>query len=206
MTKKIYIPVDALFQPTCDKAGEIKKAYYKNLNLSVLQHIYMGDPTRQLTCLLTGEPGWVAVPDLVTGEPKMRFRLDFNHIRQRNKFLLGLTRVKSPGTSVDKVRDPSSIIRACDLSLTANRMRLMEMICCIPLTLERHKYVTQDSSLNHISLAYYPAHSWPWVLQSRENFEAVQQQYWGSTLVDYDQLITMLMDPLAEPYYTQFQL
>lgn len=206
MTKKICIPVDAVFQPTCDKAGEIKKAYYKNLNLPVLQHIYMGDPNRPLTCRLTGEPGWVTVPDLVTGEPKTRFRLDFNHIRQRNKFLLGLTRVKSPGTSVDKVRDPSMIIRACDLSLAVNRLRLMEMICCIPLTLEQHKYVTQDSSLGHISLADFPAHSWPWVLQSRANFDSVQQQYWGSTPVDYDQLITMLMDPLAPPFYTQFQL
>lgn len=205
MTKNI-IPADALFQPTCDKPGEIKKAYFKNLNLPVLQHIYMGDPSRPLTCLLTGETGWVSVPDLITGEPKTRFRLDFNHIRQRNRFLLGLTRVKSPGTSVDKVRDPSSIIRACDLSKATNRIRLMEMICCIPLTLERHKYVTQDSSLNHVSLAYFPAHSWPWVLQSRDNFEQVQQQYWGSTLVDYDQLITMLMDPLAEPFYTQFTL
>ncbi len=206
MTRKIFIPVDALFQPTCDKAGEIKKAYYKNLNLPVLQHIYMGDPTTPLTCLLTGEPGWVNFPDLVTGEPKTRFRLDFNHIRQRNRFLLGLTRVKSPGVSVDKDRDPSAIIRACDLGQAERRLRLMEMICCIPLTLEYHKYVTQDSSVNHVSLANYPAHSWPWVLKSRDNFETVQRTYWGSVLVDYDQLITMLMDPMADAFYTQFQL
>lgn len=206
MTTKIYIPVDAVFQPTCDKTGEIKKAYFKNLNLPTLQHIYMGDPNAPLTCLLTGEPGWVNFPDLVTGEPKLRFRLDFNHIRQRNRFLLGLTRVKSPGTSVDKDRDPSMIIRAMDLSRAERRLRLMEMICCIPLTLEYHKYVTQDSSLNHISLANFPAHSWPWVLKSRANFDSVQQHYWGSTLVDYDQLITMLLDPMAPPFYTQFQL
>lgn len=204
--KKILIPPDALFQPTCDRAGEIRKAYYKNLNLPILQHIYMGDPNTALTCLLTGEPGWASVRDLATGEIKRRFRLDFNHIRQRNGFLLGLTRVKSPGASVDKVRDPSMTVRARDLSLFRNRLDLMEMICCIPLTLEQHKYVTQDSSLNHISLANFPASSWPWVLQSRDNFEQVQTKYWGSVLVDYDQLITMLMDPMEQPFYTRFPI
>lgn len=200
MQKFIVNPQDP-FQPTCTKPGEIKKAYYKNLNLSVLQHWYMGDPDTALECLITGEPAWITVPDRSTGEPKLRFRLDFNHIRQQNRFLLGLTKTKSPGRSVDKNQDPSALFRAKNLALAENSRDLTEFMCCIPITLEQHKYVTQDSSLAHMSLDNFDR--WPWGLQNSTNFNTFQKHYWGTHKIDYDLFIAMLRDPLAQPYYLQ---
>ena len=194
------------FTPTCNKSGEVRKAHYKNLNLAVLQHWYMGNPHTELRCLLTGSPGWVDVPNIVTGDTSLRFRLDFNHIRQQNRFLLGLTKTKSPGMSVDKTRDPSAIFRSTDLAKADRRMQLLEFMCCMPVSMEYHKYVTQDSSLHHVCLADFPAASWPWGLQSQGNFEEFQSHYWGSVLINYADFVTMLHDPLAAPFYTQFPI
>ena len=73
----------------------------------------------------------------------------------------------------------------------------------MPITVEQHKYVTQDSSLNHISLQNFPPHTHPWGLQNRHNFEEFQRCYWGTVRLDYDLFISMLNDPLAPAYYLQ---
>jgi len=194
------------FKPTCDRSGERRKAHFKNLNLAVLQHWYHGDPNSDLRCLLTNEPGWSQHQDWGTGESVLRFRLDFNHIRQQNRFLLKLTKTKSPGVSVDKTRDPSAIFRSQDLSLWANRMSLIEFMCCQCISSEQHKYVTQDSAKSHMSLQRFPRETWAWGLQSRENFDQFQLTYWSKTPIDYDEFVNMLSDPLAKPYYTQLQI
>ena len=191
------------FEPTADTSSERRKAYYKNLNLAVLQHWYIGDHNTELTCLLTREPGWLTVNDISSGEAKLRFRLDFNHIRQQNRFLLGLTRTKSPGQSVDKNRDPSAIFRSKDLAKHSNYLHLLEFMCCMPITVEQHKYVTQDSSLAHIALTNFPPDTHPWGLKSQANFDSFQKHYWGSIRVDYSAFIAMLRDPLAPAYYLQ---
>jgi hypothetical protein len=194
------------FQPTCDRSGERRKAHYKNLNLPALQHWYHGDPNCELHCLLTKQPGWCQHQDWGTGQATLRFRLDFNHIRQQNRFLLNLTKTKSPGVSVDKTRDPSSLFRSQDLSLWQNRMSMIEFMCCQTVTTEQHKYITQDSAKSHMSLTNFPRETWAWGLQSRENFESFQQTLWQHTPIDYDQFIAMLEDPLARPYYTEFAI
>jgi hypothetical protein len=132
--------------------------------------------------------------------------LDFNHIRQQNRFLLGLTKTKSPGMSVDKTRDPSAIFRSVDLAKPDRKMQLLEFMCCMPVSTEYHKYITQDSSLHHICLADFPAASWPWGLRSEANFNQFQQDYWGSVMINYADFITMLHDPLATPFYAQFHV
>lgn len=194
------------FKPTRNTSSEQRKAHYKNLNLAILQHWYQGDPQQPLQCALTGTPGFLEDRDRVTGEPITRFRLDFNHIRQQNRFLLGLTRVKSPGISVDKTRDPSSLFRSQDLSTVKNRMFMLEFMTCNVVCTEQHKYITQDSSKNHVTLSHYPRSSWAWGLQSRENFELFQHWYWGSTLIDWDQFLAMLQDPLAPPFWHTFRI
>jgi hypothetical protein len=108
--------------------------------------------------------------------------------------------------SVDKTRDPSAIFRSTDLSKPDRRMQLLEFMCCMPVSMEYHKYITQDSSLHHVSLADFPAAAWPWGLRSQENFNSFQQHYWGSVLINYSDFVTMLHDPFAQPFYTQFQV
>lgn len=136
----------------------------------------------------------------------MRFRVDFNHIRQQNRFLLGLTRVKSPGVSVDKTHDPSSLFRSRDLSRVENRMSMLEFMCCNVVSVEEHKFITQDSSKNHISLDHFPEDTHPWGLQCRDNFEQFQNCYWGSTLIDWEEFTDLLRDPLAPPFWHRFQI
>lgn len=195
-----------LFKPTAATSSERRKAHYKNLNLPILQHWYHGDPQQTLTCSLTGTPGFLEDRDRVTGEPVMRFRLDFNHIRQQNRFLLGLTKTKSPGISVDKTRDPSSIFRSQDLSLARNRMQMLEFMTCNLVSVEQHKYITQDSSKNHVSLDHFPESTWAWGLQTRDNFDEFQQRYWGDRLVDWEEFVDLLRDPLAPPFWHRFQI
>ncbi len=195
-----------LFKPTADTASERRKAHYKNLNVAILQHWYQGDPQLELRCSLTAAPAWLPDLDRVTGEPVLRFRVDFNHIRQQNRFLLGLTRVKSPGVSVDKTRDPSAIFRSQDLSLAGNRMFMLEFMTCNVVSVEQHKFITQDSSKNHISLSNFPEASHPWGLQCRDNFELFQQRYWGQVLIDWEEFTDLLKDPLAPPFWHRFQI
>lgn len=194
------------FQPTCNRPSEQRKAHFKNLNLAVLQHWYLGHAGAELRCLITRTPGWVTHANTVTGVSQTRFRLDFNHIRQQNRFLLGLTRTKSPGVSVDKTRDPSAIFRSVDLTRPDRAMLLLEFMTCMPVTTEYHKYITQDSSTAHVCLAHYSADTWPWGLQSRANFQQFQLTYWHHVLIDYDAFVTLLCDPLAPPYWSQWQI
>jgi len=194
------------FKPTADTASERRKAHYKNLNIPILQHWYQGDPQLELKCSLTQTSAWLPDRDRVTGEPLLRFRIDFNHIRQQNRFLLGLTRTKSPGVSVDKTRDPSALFRSQDLSLIRNRMFMLEFMCCMAVSVEQHKFITQDSAKNHICLDHFPEHTHPWGLQSRLNFDLFQQTYWGRLLIDWEELVDLLKDPLAPPYWHRFQI
>jgi hypothetical protein len=98
------------------------------------------------------------------------------------------------------------MFRSQDLSLWANRMSLIEFMCCQTVTTEQHKYITQDSAKSHMSLQRFPRETWAWGLQTRENFDKFQLTYWSKQPLDYDQFVDMLSDPLGKPYYTQLNL
>lgn len=171
------------FTPTAQKYAEVRKAKLKNSNLPYLQYMYNGDPMEPLRCLITGAPGWVHGRDYGTGERKTRFRLDFNHIRQRsNQF-------RYAGDSVDKSgRNPSSLFR--DNYINPNYTNgvygdwwrqkdredhVFEFMCIMPISGEEHSFISQDSAKNDITLQSFDRSTWAWCLQSEENYEATKK-------------------------------
>ncbi len=85
-------------------------------------------------------------------------------------------------------------------------MFMLEFMTCNVVSVEQHKFITQDSSKNHISLSNFPEASHPWGLQCRDNFELFQQRYWGQVLIDWEEFTDLLKDPLAPPFWHRFQI
>lgn len=150
------------------KYQENRKAQIKNFNLPFLQYMYMGDKTTPLACLLTGRPAFVMVKDFVTGKDKMRFSVDFNHIRQKS------TVSRHSGNSIDKSNyAPSEIFRMTFLHESRNMYfstPLVEFMTIMPVCTEYHSYISQDSAKGDITLRSFSGRTWPWVLKSKKNF------------------------------------
>lgn len=183
------------FTPTRNSSGEWAKARWKNKNLPFLQYMYHGNPVTPLRCIISGTLGWTRVPCLVTGTDKLRFNIDFNHIRQEQRG----NRVA--GTSKDKgSRAPSAIFRSTDIQKTA--LALLEFMCIIPVSQEWHGYITQDSALGHITLFNYDHAHWPWFLQRRANYESIIA---GSQIdFDYAWFVDHLMSIDHESIVTRY--
>ena len=163
---------DPMFTATLDTHSENRKARLKNHNTPILQYIYHGDHTTPLHCLLTGEAGWLEVPNWVTKESRTRFRLDFNHVRQQS------TQQRHSGHSLDKGScDPSHMFRSYELDHYLHKKHLLEFLTCMPITTEQHSYVSQDSSKHDITLKCFPKDTWPWALQNAANWKAVMNRY-----------------------------
>jgi len=172
------------FRPTSeDLYGECRKAYFKNINLPVLQELYHGDPRHPLSCVITGEVGFSNWEDLLTGKPKQRFDLDFNHIRQRAR------EGRQSGDSADKWDlSPCSIFRS--YSLADSRPDLIEFMCIMPVSKKSHHHISQDSAMGDVILTNYNRKYWPWHLQSRQNFDHIVNKYHLG--LDYDWFIDHL--------------
>ena len=96
------------------------------------------------------------------------------------------------GTSKDKgMYDPSHIFRS--KRLNENPILLLEFMTIMPVSQEIHKYITQDSALNHITLANFDSKYWPWILQSKSNFDQFTNSF-GLTEIDYNWFIDHLSD------------
>jgi hypothetical protein len=169
-------------------AGEDRKARVKNHNLPILQHMYMGDPKEPLRCLITGTPAFVSWPCLVRGQHMQRFRIDFNHIRQRAQA------GKQSGISVDKGRyDPSHLFRSYELDNKWHKPQLIEFMTMMPVCTEYHSYISQSSSYGDIVLSNYDRQQWPWHLRTKKNFNSFVKQY-DLAHLDYKTIIDHLND------------
>ena len=179
------------FTPTIMKSNEIRKARIKNHNLSILQYIYNGHELKPLRCLLSNTTGWKNVPDRITGEDKIRFNIDFNHIRQEQ---LGK---KGAGNSKDKNKkyQPSGIFREYKLDKPKNKMYLIEFMTIMPISQEHHDYISQDSALGNLSLHNYTIDEWPWFLETEQNFNDVCKRYKLEFKYDW------FVDHLSEIHY-----
>lgn len=145
--------------------GENRKAEIKNYNLPFLQHMYMGNPDMPLQCLITKTSAFVKVPDIITGQDKIRFRLDFNHIRQE------ASDNRHAGKSLDKSGTPSAIFRENRFDQTVyNKRYLFEFMTILPVCEEYHSYISQDSAKGNITLLNYKKEYWPWILSEEKNY------------------------------------
>ena len=156
-----------LFRATSPLPKEIRKAQIKNRNLPILQYLYQGDPLKPMQCALLETPAFTHYPCIVRKVPIYRFRIEFNHIRQRAR--LG----KQTGDSVDKDfrYGPSELFRSRPLELNQNIEDLLEFMCMMPVSSEAHRYINQSSTYGDITLMHYDHHQWPWVLRSQDNFQ-----------------------------------
>jgi hypothetical protein len=171
--------------------AEDRKAKIKNHNLPILQYMYMGSRDTPLACLVSKTPAFVTTPDFGNpGQTKLRFRIDFNHIRQWS------SDTRQSGTSLDKgTRIPSAIFRDArfDSDLVHHAEYLIEFMTIMPVCTEMHSYISQDSAKNNITLTSFDTSMWPWVLQSAENF----RQFCGDLDIpglDYHAFIDHLSD------------
>jgi len=158
------------FIATKQSKGEIAKAHYKNINQKLLAEMWFGDSTADLKCLMTDEPGQKEYMCLLEGAMKLRFQLDFDHIRKQKP--VGRS---GCGISIDKIgsnTSPSELFRK--YMYTAD---IVEFACMIPLSISYHKHVTQSSYYGDIVLAHFPKDKWPWHLQSAENFNLFWLKY-----------------------------
>lgn len=191
------------FTPTARLSGEIRKARIKNANLPFLQYMYHGNAETPLHCLITKQHGWVHRNDYGTGVQKSRFRLDFNHIRQK------CNNQRTAGTSVDKYESPSSLFRGSYFDpayqngdyayQTRQKQRerdVFEFMCIMPICSEEHSFISQDSAKSDIVLTNFPKKTWAWCLQNTENFEKTKQffgiHYYKE--IDYKFIIDHLSD------------
>jgi hypothetical protein len=153
------------------KYKENSKAYYKNYNLKILSHIYNGNKTGDMRCAITKRPAFVAFPHVVTKTPRLRFNIDFNHIRQQ------ATAKRHAGYSLDKSSyGPSEIFRQCELDSSARAFDLFEFMTIMPVCSEVHSYISQDSAKHDITLQNYVGH-WPWFLENQQNYDDVCSTY-----------------------------
>ena len=189
------------FIPTAMAYGEVRKAKIKNANLPFLQFMYYGDFETPLRCLITGQHGWVHRPDYGTSAKKTRFRLDFNHIRQK------CDQTARAGSSLDKSESPSSIFRNSYLDpaykgtaylLPERQLRreldFFEFVSIMPICSEEHRFISQDSAKSNLTLTNFDKKTWAWCLQSAEQFEKTKQAFGINILkhVDYDFIIEHL--------------
>lgn len=197
---KSWTPVIELkryFTPTIYTSGECAKARYKNYNLPILQLMYNGNEKEPLKCLISKQEGWKDVPCFVDGTPKQRFNIDFNHIRQRQNGK------RQAGISVDKIKGPSDIFRGKYLDKVyahpydKNRsvLYLLEFMSIMPISQEYHSYISQDSAIGHLTLQNFAKETWPWVLQSKENYNEFFEKFKiDSKSIPYNWMIDHLSD------------
>ena len=180
--------------------GEDRKAQIKNHNLPILQHLYMGSRDTPLECLITKTPAFIQVPDFATGKSKTRFRLDFNHIRQKT------TDHVHSGNSVDKQNTPSAIFRETRFDDRASKSHraLFEFMCIIPVCTEYHSYISQDSSKHNLTLTSYNQNSWPWALRKEKNYQEFTKTY-GISGIPYDQFIDHLSNIDHPPIFKRLE-
>jgi hypothetical protein len=179
------VSLTRFFTPTKDTANEWGKARYKNINLPLLQYMYHGDELEPLHCLVSNAPGFIDFPCLVNNISKQRFNIDFNHIRQRQNGN------RQAGISVDKCKSPPSAIFRSQ-NLYDKTHDLLEFMCIMPISQEYHSYISQDSSLGHITLENYSTQHWPWFLKSSSNYYNLTNQF--KIDVTYEWFIEHLSD------------
>lgn len=188
MAKKSYLPVQNItyyFHPTCDKPKEVAKARIKNWNLPFLQWIYNGNELSPLRCLITGDVGFKQIHCFVNQTPKLRFNIDFNHIRQRQ------SETRAGGISVDKgILSPSEIFRRYPFDKYSHY--LTEFMCIMPVSQETHNYISQDSQIGNITLLNFEKNTWPWFLQDISNFNQVCTKF--GLNYKYDKFLDHLSD------------
>jgi hypothetical protein len=171
-------------------SGEDRKARLKNHNLPILRYMWMGSRDKELACAFTGQSGFrTDVPDIITGLPKTRFTLEFNHIRQEAYV------ASHAGISKDKCIAPSSIFRGkyLDDDYVSDKMNLIEFMCIMPINKEYHKYISQDSAKGDITLQNFPKDKWTWVLQNKKNFKQFIQDM-NLNGLEYNEFIDHLSD------------
>jgi hypothetical protein len=173
-----------MFISTKNSYGENRKAMIKNANLPVLQEMYLGNETTPLVCLITKEPAFITTfPDVVTGQTKCRFRIDFNHIRQKS------VESRQAGSSLDKsTHGPSHIFRSIKFTNNTHtaKLALLEFMTIMPICTEYHSYITQDSAKGDITLQNFNRDYWPWVLQNEANYKKFTNKYQFTGISYYD--------------------
>jgi hypothetical protein len=182
---KGQLPMFISTKPT--SSGENRKAYYKNYNLPILQHMYMGDSKQPLHCVINQTPAFTEFPCVVQKKPLMRFRIEFNHIRQR------AAEGRQAGSSIDKncSYGPSELFRSRALDDPKYRGDLIEFMTMMPVDADAHKWITQSSAYGDITLTDFPHRHWPWHLKTAENFSEICTSY-GLEFLNYDQFIDHL--------------
>lgn len=206
---KMHTLFDTLFEHTLQELmftstlptsyKENRKADIKNYNLPILQFLYHGDSTIELHCLLTKEPAFVNVPNWATGDDKRRFRIDFNHIRQK------CNELRQGGKSLDKMGlDPSALFREKRLDYPGHQTYLLEFLAIMPITTEQHSYITQDSAKHDITLNCFPKYSWPWALRSESNWKRTCARY-NIMGISYREWIGHLSSTEAAPLHERLQ-
>ena len=180
------------FTPTKNTPNEIRKATIKTHNLPLLQYMYHGNSKTELHCLISGTSGFIDVYSPVSKRYEQRFRIDFDHIRQKQ--VPGFV-----GTSIDKTDAPSDVFRRfrLDESETSRgtniKPYLIEMMTCMPICTEYHSYKTQDSTYGDIVLTDIPKKQWPWVLKNKTNYNKFCKKYELSEF-SYEEFIAILSD------------
>ena len=183
------------FQPSNSSSREVNRARNKNCNSNVLQYIYHGDSDIELHCVMTGTSKFAEVWSPTRKKTVQHFLIDFDHIRQKKS-------AKTTGNSVDKTVSPSEIFRSKDLF--HDRLALLEMMCCWPISVEYHGYKSTDSKYGDIVLNDYPKEKWTWCLQNEKNFNAVCQKY-GLGNLSYKRFIDTLNDVDAPRIVDQYR-
>ena len=156
-----------MFLSTKDNTSENRKAELKNHNLPILQYMYHGSSAEPLRCVFIGRPAFTQFDCIVKNTTLTRFSIDFNHIRQHQ------TGNRAAGVSLDKGRyGPSDIFRMRYLDDTRYTRDLVEFMAMMPVNVEYHTYINQSSAYGDITLNNYKQEWRPWVLQSKDNFDA----------------------------------
>lgn len=176
-----------MFTSTKPGTREDLKAHFKNHNLPILQHMYMGSPTVPLSCTVNSTPAFCNWPCVVQNKPMVRFLIEFNHIRQL------ATDKRQAGTSVDKStgHDPSHLMRSRALDNPKHQADLVEFMTMMPVDANAHKWITQSSAYGNIVLTNFDYKNWPWHLKSSHNFKSFTSHY-GLGSLDYHQFIDHL--------------
>lgn len=191
-----------MFTSTKDTTSENRKAEIKNYNLPILQEIYMGDRNKPLACCISNQPAFIEHPCLVHrhNSDKLRFTIDFNHIRQEQHGRA------AAGQSLDKgPMDPSGIFRGHYLDRAKYLGSLIEFLTMMPVNSLIHDFITQDSQIGNITLqSFDPAH-WPWHLQNKTNWDFLAYKY-SFDFISYDQMIDHLSNIAHPPIANRLQM
>jgi hypothetical protein len=176
-----------MFISTKPGSREDRKAYFKNHNLPILQEIYKGSREAPLTCCIFGTPPFMNFPCIVQKKNMDRFRIQFNHVRQK------ASSTRQSGISVDKhsIYEPSGLFRNRCLDDPKYKIDLIEFMTMMPVDVEAHSYISQSSAYGDITLKDFPKEYWPWHLQSPENFKYICDKY-QLNFLDYNWFIDHL--------------